>query len=398
MFGLHGSAPWRSERPARPPLDDVMLAMDVVDTLRHRQLLVDRELASEDRDRRMMDRLRRDLRLAGHRRARPRARRRRQGARRGPLRLHAAEGRGSSTGWRESTSAARSGAGLSSSRLARSRSCGQRTQSLSAGRPGARPRRCRWRSSSATRRWPRWPRGRPRGRAPWLCSTRGRAELAEGDTDGASGVLERMQALKGRSNSHTSFASCRVPASRAGYGASRTSAPTRATITSSSRQWARTAICSELPVVNEEDGRTYQGDEVGAQGRRGGIRARRGGQAGRRHHPDNRFGIKRPGYPPWTTSCPPPGGRSRHGSRDGNGHPCAGVHQLRRAAYPRPGGGSRRPDPAHQRRDRGAAQEAGRELQAHRPDQARQRRQRRTGGGTRRGRTPHCGVARIAQA
>lgn len=40
------------------PLDDVMLAMDVVDTLRHRQLLVERELNSEDRDKRMIGRLR----------------------------------------------------------------------------------------------------------------------------------------------------------------------------------------------------------------------------------------------------------------------------------------------------------------------------------------------------
>ena len=42
----------------KPPLDDIMLAMDVVDTLRHRQLLVERELKSEDRDERMKQRLR----------------------------------------------------------------------------------------------------------------------------------------------------------------------------------------------------------------------------------------------------------------------------------------------------------------------------------------------------
>jgi hypothetical protein len=40
------------------PLDDVMLAMDVVDTLRHQQLLVERELNTEERDTRMMERLR----------------------------------------------------------------------------------------------------------------------------------------------------------------------------------------------------------------------------------------------------------------------------------------------------------------------------------------------------
>jgi hypothetical protein len=40
------------------PLDDIMLAMDVVDTLRHQQLLVERELKSEDRDEKMKQRLR----------------------------------------------------------------------------------------------------------------------------------------------------------------------------------------------------------------------------------------------------------------------------------------------------------------------------------------------------
>jgi hypothetical protein len=40
------------------PLDEVMLAMDVVDTVRHRQLLVERELNADDRDRRLIERLR----------------------------------------------------------------------------------------------------------------------------------------------------------------------------------------------------------------------------------------------------------------------------------------------------------------------------------------------------
>jgi hypothetical protein len=40
------------------PLDDVMLAMDVVDQLRHADKLVERELATDDRDRQMKDRLR----------------------------------------------------------------------------------------------------------------------------------------------------------------------------------------------------------------------------------------------------------------------------------------------------------------------------------------------------
>lgn len=46
------------EMPESRPLDDVMLAMDVVDTLRHQQLLVERELNTDDRDQKMIERLR----------------------------------------------------------------------------------------------------------------------------------------------------------------------------------------------------------------------------------------------------------------------------------------------------------------------------------------------------
>lgn len=46
------------ETTAEAPLDDIMLAMDVVDTLRHREMLVERELQADDRDRRMKQRLR----------------------------------------------------------------------------------------------------------------------------------------------------------------------------------------------------------------------------------------------------------------------------------------------------------------------------------------------------
>jgi Family of unknown function (DUF6384) len=47
-------------KPAAAPatLDDVMLAMDVVDTLRHREQLVERELSDEVRDERLIERLR----------------------------------------------------------------------------------------------------------------------------------------------------------------------------------------------------------------------------------------------------------------------------------------------------------------------------------------------------
>ena len=40
------------------PLDEVMLAMDVVDTLRHRELVLEREVEAEDRDQRLLVRLR----------------------------------------------------------------------------------------------------------------------------------------------------------------------------------------------------------------------------------------------------------------------------------------------------------------------------------------------------
>lgn len=42
----------------KAPLEDLMVAMDVVDTLRHRDLMVDRELDSEGRRQRLLERLR----------------------------------------------------------------------------------------------------------------------------------------------------------------------------------------------------------------------------------------------------------------------------------------------------------------------------------------------------
>jgi anti-sigma-K factor RskA len=54
-----GAVPASAAPPAStPPLDDVMLAMDVVDTLRHADQLVERELSSEERDRQLKQRLR----------------------------------------------------------------------------------------------------------------------------------------------------------------------------------------------------------------------------------------------------------------------------------------------------------------------------------------------------
>lgn len=50
---------------AEPPLDDLMLAMDVVDTLRYAERLVERELSSEQRDAQLRDRLREIYRSQG---------------------------------------------------------------------------------------------------------------------------------------------------------------------------------------------------------------------------------------------------------------------------------------------------------------------------------------------
>lgn len=47
-----------SETVQRPPLEDLMVAMDVVDTLRHREKLVARELDTEGRRERLIDHLR----------------------------------------------------------------------------------------------------------------------------------------------------------------------------------------------------------------------------------------------------------------------------------------------------------------------------------------------------
>lgn len=47
------------------PLDEVMLAMDVVDTLRHRQRVVERELDSDNRDEELLEKLRRIYRTQG---------------------------------------------------------------------------------------------------------------------------------------------------------------------------------------------------------------------------------------------------------------------------------------------------------------------------------------------
>ncbi|MDH3466986.1 MAG: DUF6384 family protein [Gammaproteobacteria bacterium] len=54
-----------TDTPTGRPLDEVMLAMDVVDTLRHRQILVERELQADDRDKKLIERLREIYRSQG---------------------------------------------------------------------------------------------------------------------------------------------------------------------------------------------------------------------------------------------------------------------------------------------------------------------------------------------
>ncbi len=54
---LHDRPVDNGDSPA-PPLDDLMLAMDVVDTLRHERGIVEHELTARDRDRRLLERLR----------------------------------------------------------------------------------------------------------------------------------------------------------------------------------------------------------------------------------------------------------------------------------------------------------------------------------------------------
>jgi hypothetical protein len=56
----NAQSPVSTNAPAAPPakLDDVMLAMDVVDTLRHRERLVERELNADAREEQLIERLR----------------------------------------------------------------------------------------------------------------------------------------------------------------------------------------------------------------------------------------------------------------------------------------------------------------------------------------------------
>ncbi len=58
MTEANGNSATTATAKGQQPLDDIMLAMDVVDTLRHQQVLVERELSAEDREAKMKQRLR----------------------------------------------------------------------------------------------------------------------------------------------------------------------------------------------------------------------------------------------------------------------------------------------------------------------------------------------------
>jgi hypothetical protein len=56
---VENAEPESLKKPEKTEFDEVMLAMDVVDTLRHEQLLVERELASDERDQALIEKVKR---------------------------------------------------------------------------------------------------------------------------------------------------------------------------------------------------------------------------------------------------------------------------------------------------------------------------------------------------
>ena len=278
-----------------PPLDDVMLAMDVVDTLRHRQLLVDRELASEDRDRRMMDRLREIYASQGidvpdhvlaegvralaedrfvytppgggfeHRLARIYVSRAKWGR---PLVIAIAV---VAVLWIAYAVFVSGPARRAAEALPVALE--QRYEALAAMAEG------------------------PAARESALALlNQGRAELAEGDTDGASGVLERMQALAEQIELDYEVRIVSRPGEQSGVWRIPDINPDARNYYIIVEAVGEDGAALELPVVNEEDGRTYRVtkwglrvdeavfERVAADKRDDGIIQ------------DNRFGIKRPGY------------------------------------------------------------------------------------------------------
>ena len=146
----------------KAPLDELMLAMDVVDTLRHKELVLARELTAEDRDAKLRRSAARDLHEPRHRRhGRDPATRRRRAAR-GALRLSAAGAELlAHAGARVRHARALGQVGRRRRRGARRR--GDRVSAVRARAGAARkPRKCRPSSRRRSRRSTRTPTTRPR--------------------------------------------------------------------------------------------------------------------------------------------------------------------------------------------------------------------------------------------
>ena len=163
-----------SDVTAKPaaPLDEVMLAMDVVDTLRHRQDLADARTRHRCQGSAADRQAARDLSPAGHRGARPHPQGGCGGAAGKPLRLRSAQRRASARRWRGSMSAASS---WGKPVLARCwRAAGRWASAISASGSPIRTARPSRRGSSwpkaCRRRWTRSTRPfskKPRCSRPW---------------------------------------------------------------------------------------------------------------------------------------------------------------------------------------------------------------------------------------
>lgn len=278
-----------------PPLDDVMLAMDVVDTLRHRQLLVDRELASEDRDRRMMDRLReiyasQGIDVPDHVLA--------EGVRalaedrfvytppKGGLEHRLARIYVSRAKWGRPVVVAFGTIAILWTAYAVFVSGPARRAAEAL--PVALEQRYETLAALAE--------GPAARESALALLNQGRAELAEGDTDGASGVLERMQALKEQIELAYELRIVSRPGEQSGVWRIPDISPDARNYYLIVEAVGEDGDLLELPVVNEEDGRTYQVTKWGLRVDEAVFERVAADKQDDGIIQDNRFGIKRPGY------------------------------------------------------------------------------------------------------
>lgn len=278
-----------------PPLDDVMLAMDVVDTLRHRQLLVDRELASEDRDRRMMDRLReiyasQGIDVPDHVLA--------EGVRalaedrfvytppKGGLEHRLARIYVSRAKWGKPVVVAFGAIAILW--IAYAVFVSGPARRAAEALPVALEQRYETLSALAE--------GPAARESALALLNQGRAELAEGDTDGASGVLERMQALKEQIELAYELRIVSRPGEQSGVWRIPDINPDARNYYLIVEAVGEDGEVLELPVVNEEDGRTYQVTKWGLRVDEAVFERVAADKQDDGIIQDNRFGIKRPGY------------------------------------------------------------------------------------------------------